>query len=159
MAKTTKQVRRPDVPHTDHVARYCNNQRVERDPKTKAVTGVLPQAFELNLGETYLSSYWMEVLNANLDVQFKAVLAALRKKHLGIKSNGAFARLNAGLIVQSGTLRNRTLRVRDKSSPGDMGYTGVYGLPADNSDLELLALLADDSCKEVREVAAIDALP
>ena len=158
MAKPPKQLRRPDVPNSDHVARYCNPQRVERDPRTKVVTGVFPQAFELRPNEGYLSTYWMEAFVGDIDFRFKAVLGALRKKYQ-VKPDGAFAQLNAGHVVQSGVVRNRVLRIRDRSHTTDIGYSGVYGLPADNSDLELLALLAHECCKEVREVSGIDALP
>jgi hypothetical protein len=158
MPKPPKQERRLDIPNSDHVARYCNPQRVVRDPRTKVVTGVFPQAFELRSGEGYLSTYWMEAFVGDIDFRFKSVLGALRKK-FQLKPTGAFARLNAGDVVQSGTVRNRVLRIRDRSHVNDIGYSGIYGLPADNSDWELLALLAHECCKEVREVSGIDALP
>lgn len=161
MPKAPKQRRRPDVPNTDHVARYCNSQRVIRDPKTQAITGVFPQAFELRqkIKETYLSTHWMEFFAAVVDAQFKKVIAALRKKHPNVRPLGAFAKLNAGLVVQAGVGRELSVRIRDRSSPSDPGYSGIYGVPPDNSDLEFLALLANECCIEVRGVADIDALP
>ena len=143
MPKALKQRRRPDVPNTDHVARYCNPQRVIRDPITKVITGLFPQAFALRpeIKETYLSTHWMEYFAPVVDAQFKKVIAALRKKHPNVRELGAFARLNADLVVKGGTARNLSIRIRDRSSPNDPGYSGIYGMPLDNSDLEFLALL------------------
>ena len=53
-----------------------NPQRVIRDPKTQAITGLFPQAFELRpkIKETYLSTHWMEFFAAVVDAQFKKFL-------------------------------------------------------------------------------------
>ena len=77
-----KQVRRPDVPHADHIARYCNPQRVIRNPVTRAVEGVFPQAFELRqkLNEQYLSTHWMEYFSTDIDAQFQGVVKAPAQK-------------------------------------------------------------------------------
>lgn len=149
------------VPDSDHVARYCNPQRVIRDPRTLAVTGVRPQAFELRpeIKETYLSTYWMEFPpsdQATVDTQFRTVLTTLRRKHPNVRSNGAFARLNAGRIVQSGSSRGHSIRVLCRSKRSDPGYTGVYGMPLDSSDSILLAELANECCIEVLGVADLE---
>jgi hypothetical protein len=155
-----KQTRR-DVPSADHIARYCNSQRVIRDPITDKINGVYPQAFELRPKETYLSASWFESFgrDAGHDHQFKSALEALRIKHRSVKSDGAFARLNAGRIFEVGAERGHSLRVRDRSSADDPGYASIENTPLDNSDLELLATFANDSCLEIRSVAAIDAIP
>jgi hypothetical protein len=156
MPRAPNQRRREDVPNRDHIARYCNPQRVIHDPRTQAITGVFPQAFELRFGETYLSTHWMESFGVNVDIQFRAVVAALRRKHPNVKPKGAFARLNAGLVVEAGAARGHPIRVRDRSSPKDPGYAGVVGIPLDNSDLELLALFASECCIEIRGTDDID---
>ena len=161
MPKAPAQRRRPDVPNSDHVARYCNPQLVIRDPKTQAIIGLFPQAFELRqkIRETYLSTHWMESFAEVVDAQFKRVVAALRKKPFDVRPWGAFARLNAGFVVRAGAVRKLSIRIRDRSCPNDPGYSGIYGMPLDNSDLEFLALLANECRIEIRGVADIDALP
>ena len=141
-----KQARRPDVPHADHVARHCNPQRVIRHPVTRQVQGVWPEAFELRVtkNEEYLSVHWMEYFSPDIAPQFLEVVKALRKKR-DLVPNSAIARLNAGLIVGAGSLRGHSLRIRDRSSTSDPGYSGIYGMPRDNSDAELLSLLATDT--------------
>lgn len=153
-----RQARRPDVPHADHVARHCNSQRVIRHPVTREVQGVWPEAFELRVtrNEEYLSAHWMEYFSTDIDLQFRDVVKALRKKR-DVVPNSAIARLNAGLIVGAGSLRGHSLRIRDRSSTSDPGYSGIYGVPCDNSDAELLALLATECCIQVRAVRDIEA--
>jgi hypothetical protein len=161
VARAKKQVRRTDVPDADHVARYCGNQSVERDPKTKLILGVYPQAFSLRVqrNEQYLSIYWMEYFSDTIDTQFQGAVAALRNKPFTLSNAGAFARLNAKRVRAAGTTRGHMLRIRDRSSSKDPGYASIENMPLDNSDIELLELLAHDCCIEVRGVAEIDSLP
>jgi hypothetical protein len=161
MRKAPKKPKRPayaPVPSTNHLARYCNPQRVIRDPITRAITGAYPPAFELRpqIKETYLSTYWMEFPpadTATVDAQFRTVLTTLRCKHPNVKPEGAFARLNAGRVVQAGLLRQLSIRILCRSKRDDPGYTGIYGMPLDNSDSIFLAQLANECCIEVRGVA------
>jgi hypothetical protein len=157
MSKAPKQHRREDVPHKDHVARYCNPQRVIRDPNTHAITGVFPQAFALlpKIKESYLSTHWMESFAVDVDAQFQAVVAVLRDKLDIVRPEAAVARLNAGCVIQGGAMRGLSIRIRDRSSRNDPGYSGIYGVPRDNSDVEFLALLANECCIEVRSVAEV----
>jgi hypothetical protein len=154
MSKTAKQRRREDVPNTDHVARYCNPQRVIRDPNTHAITGVFPQAFALRpeIKESYLSTHWMESFAVEVDAQFQSVVAALRDKFVKVRPKAAVARLNVGCVVQEGAMRELSIRIRDRSNQNNPGYSGIYGMPRDNSDIEFLALLANECCIEVRGV-------
>jgi hypothetical protein len=154
----SKQARRPDVPHADHVARHCNPQRVIRHPVTHQVQGVWPEAFELRVpkNEEYLSVHWMEYFSTDIHLQFREVVKALRKKR-DVVPNSAIARLNVRVIVWAGSLRGYSLRIRDRSSTSDPGYSGIYGMSPDNSDAELLALLATECCVQVRAVRDIEA--
>jgi hypothetical protein len=158
MAKQKKQTRR-DVSPDHHVARYCNPQRVIRDPVTKQVIGVFPQAFELRTArkETYVSAYCMETFSADdLKVQFEGVLAALRRK-LTVAQAAVLARLHAGLVVEAGVRCSLQIRVRDRSSGANPGYCGIEGMPPDNTNRELLQLFAAECCKDVRSVEDIEA--
>jgi hypothetical protein len=159
MTRTTSRKRSPyaPVPETDHIARYCNPQRVIRHPITDEVEGVYPQAFELRpkIKETYLSTDWMECpkLSAgDVDDQFRAVIAAVRRR-LKVKDSAALARLNVGRVLEAGLRRGLSIRVFCRSKRDDPGYTGVYGMPPDNSDTVFLAQLANECCVEVRAVA------
>jgi hypothetical protein len=160
--KKPKQERRPDVPDDDHVARHCNPQRVIRNPITRAIMGVFPQAFELRIkiNENYLSTHWMEFFTADTGTQFCAVVQALRDKGRDVTRQSAIARLNAGSVVNAGIARGHSIRIRDRSSPANPGYSGIYGMPPDNSDLDFLAALSsNECCIEVRGIAEIDAIP
>ena len=156
MARSPQQ-RRPDIAESHHVARHCGHQTIDRDPVTGEIRGVFPQAFELRTAkkELYLSLNWFEYFAGTLTDQYKGVVAALRDKRT-VKSNTAIARLNAGLIVQTGKVRGLALRVRDRSSASNPGYVGLEGMPKDNSDKRFLGLLASKCCVEVRGVKAID---
>ncbi len=152
-----KQVRR-DVLQEHHVARYCNSQVVDRDPENNAIRGVFPQAFELktNRGEEYLSLCQFEYFAGTLDAQFKSVLMVFRDKIANVRSASAIVRLNCGAILAAGTSRGHSLRMRDRSSDKNRGYAGLEGMPKDNSDLDLLGILANKLCLEVRGVQEID---
>jgi hypothetical protein len=158
VAKKNAKQKRRDVPGADHLARHCNSQRVIRDLITREIKGVWPEAFELRvtLNETYLSTHWMEYfLRDDIDKQFKEVVKALRKKR-EVKANSAVARLKAGPVVDAGTARGHSIRIRDRSSQSNPGYAGIEGMPSDNADRELLAMLANECCVQVRGVHEID---
>jgi hypothetical protein len=149
------------IPKTDHIARYCNRQRVIRDPLTGEILGVYPQAFELRpkINETYLSTHWMEFPQASqqgVEAQFRSAVAALRSKHPDVRPEAAFARLNVGRVIEAGLGRGLSIRILSRSKPSDPGYSGIYGMPPDNSDSILLAQLANECCIEVRGVADLD---
>lgn len=152
-----KQERRPDVPHSDHIARHCNPQRVIRNPITRAVEGVFPEAFALRDKETYLSTHWMESFSQEIDTQFCEVLKALRNK-LVVRDNAAIARLNVGAVIGAAQKCGHSIRIRDRSSQTDPGYAGIYGTPRDNSDAQLLGMLVNECCVCVRGVKEIDAI-
>lgn len=157
--RTSKQKRR-DVPGADHLARHCNPQRVIRDPTTREIKGVWPEAFELRVSrnEEYLSAHWMEYFSReNIDKQFKEVVRALRVKR-DVVANSAIARLKVECVVDAGTARGHRIRIRDRSSEADPGYAGIYGMPYDNSDREFLAIIANECCIQVRGVHEIDVL-
>lgn len=159
MPRNRKQVRRPDVPPQDHVARHCNPQRVIRDPKTDKITGTHPAAFALRdkEGEPYLSLYWMEFFHQGVPEQFRSVVAALRRKRT-VRPRSAIARLSVQAILDAACERGQVLRLKDRSHRDSPGYVGLEGLPLDNSDMELLALFATQCCNDVKGVAEIDAM-
>jgi hypothetical protein len=71
---------RRDVPAADHLARHCNSQRVIRDPITREIKGIWPEAFELrlNLREEYLSAHLMEYFaRDDIDRQFRDIVQLL----------------------------------------------------------------------------------
>ena len=77
-----------------------------------------------------------------------------------LKIREVLARLGCDVMrLADGAARRLSIRIRDRSTPNDLGYSGIFGMPLDNSDLEFLALLANECCIEIRCVASIDALP
>jgi hypothetical protein len=144
-----------DIPADHHVARYCHPQRgVVRDPSTKAILGLWPQAFELRSRnvtlptgqvqiqrEAYLSLNYFEHFGHDLANQLLEILATMRAKFKR-PPEPVIARLNVGRIIACGTANNRLLRVRRKFSKTDPSYAALEGLPLDNSDHNLLTQMA-----------------
>ena len=98
----------------------------------------------------------METFAADLLEQFRGVVAALKTKRK-VASKSAIARLNVGEVVGCGAGRGHSLRVRDKSKPGDAGYAGIHNMPLKNEDQQLLAAIAS-CCADVRLVTDIEAV-
>jgi hypothetical protein len=98
----------------------------------------------------------MEHFSNHIDIQFREVVRALRAKRT-VSPHSAIARLHVGSIIQAGAARGRSIAVWNRSSKDNPGYAGIYGLPLDNSDRQLLASLANQCCVQVCEVGGIDA--
>ncbi|MBS0234532.1 MAG: hypothetical protein JSR99_13720 [Proteobacteria bacterium] len=148
---------RRDIPREHHVARYCNPQRVDRDPETLAIRGVFPQAFALRpeISEEYLSLRHFEYFGADIDQQYKSVVAAFESAIKNVRPTSAVARVKCGDWLRVGDERGHKLRMRDGSSLRKPAYVELHGMPRDNSDLEFLAIIAAELCLEVRGVDQI----
>ncbi len=88
-------------------------------------------------------------------MQLRAILGDLAAKGFKSALSGALAVLNAGEIGVCGRARDRNLRVRRRHDPYDTSYASVEGLPLDNSDTELLELLATTATIELHIVKDI----
>ena len=159
MAKQ-KQKKRADIPSNDHVGRYCNPQRIIRDPSSQQVLGVFPEAFALRAerNENYLSAHWMEKLAYGLTDQFGGVVDALNRKGIATKPRGGILRINAGTVVAVGLSLGHTLRVSPRPTETDPCYSGIFGLPPDNRDHNLLSQLAQKSCVAISSGGTITSL-
>ncbi len=148
---------RRDISGDHHVARYCNPQRVDRDPETSEIRGVFPQAFALRpeIGEEYLSLRHFEYFGNDINKQYKDILAAFESTIKNVRPISAIARVQCGDWLSAGDARGHKLRMRDASSEKRPGYVELHGMPRDNSDLELLAMIATVLCLEVRGVDQI----
>jgi hypothetical protein len=142
-----------NVQDGDHVARYCSFQKLVHEP----TLSVIPAAFELrqHKDEKFLSvNHCEHHVGARL-AQLKAVLTDLTAKTFNWSKSGAFAIANAKLIRDCGKARSRDLRVRRRHHEKDQSYASIDGLPLDNSDRELLALLAADATAEVHLIKSV----
>ena len=144
-----------DVPDADHVARFCHPQRgVIRDPITKEIKGLYPEAFALRVdkNEQYLSMNHFEHFGPDVSAQFTEVLKVLRSKFTNPKH--AIARLNTKKVRDCGGDRHE-INVRKRGDKRDPSYVHCTGLPLDNSDRNLLIELAK-SYEEIREIKLIE---
>ena len=114
-----------------------------------AATGRRRKRTFRRIGWRYFRKYFSD--------QYRGVLATLRKKHRGLAPLGAFARLNIGAILAAAAQRSLPVRVRDRSSPDDPAYSGIYNMPLDNRDVEFVALLAEECCIDACVVLEIEA--
>ncbi len=74
----------------DHLLRHVRAARVERDPDTGAVLGLLPQAFELRPTDGGLSASWLEFFAGSPSAQHAAAMAEFAGV-FEVKKNDRFA--------------------------------------------------------------------
>ncbi len=133
-----------DIPDEHHVARYCGRQKqIIEDGK---VLGVQPQFFTLRAEkkppETYLSCDWMEFFSEDRDEQLDGVCKALTGKMDKIGKTAKIAIMSVSSIKSCGNKHSKKIKILQKKKTSS--YSGIYGLPQDSSDLDLLAALADE---------------
>lgn len=143
-----------NIPPEHHVARYCNAQLVRRHPVTGVFEGVHPQALELRKEERYLSTTWFEKFPGGTNSKLKGVLVALNTLLAKVKPLAAIVVLNVGKTQSCGQTRGHTIKIKPKANRKCSQYAGIWGLPADNHDLHLLASILDNKLT-AREVAEI----
>ena len=120
------------IPNEHHVARYCSGSLHQYGK-------VLPAAFELRDGESYLSVNWLEYFGL---VTFDAALARIcADKHglgFNIRKTGRFAVLNVGIIrslTESLSELSETIQpltVTHLPEATDKSHSGIGGYPDDN---------------------------
>ena len=154
-----------DFRDDEHFVRLCSRQKQIRE-HDGTLRGVTWEAFSLrtNIKEDYLSGALLEHFQGTQREQAVAAVEAMKSAGMVFSDKHAVAVCSAGSIRGCGTKQKRKLRVRHEPNKKNASYSKVRGLPLDNSDNELLSLLAADSvvsCTCVIELrpAALDAVP
>jgi hypothetical protein len=135
-----------NIPDDNHVARHCSDQRLLFDENDQPY-GVSPAHFELkgHIKETYLSCNWYENYGEDQRERLKKIGVFWRKFDWG-KSGRAIIS-NVSKIKKTGQkfgiiISVKTVGTKAKADPG---YSGIYNLPLDNSNGDLLAALAEET--------------
>lgn len=130
----------------EHFVRFCSRQKQIRDADDRLM-GVTWAAFALRpeIDETYLSGGLLEFIAGDRDEQVRSVLDVTRKSNLVVTSKHAMALCNVASLQGCAATRSRKLRIIHEPNKSNPAYSAVRGLPLDNSDLELLSLIAADS--------------
>ena len=153
-----------DFRDDEHFVRLCSRQKqIREDDGT--LLGVTWEAFSLRtkIRENYLSGAMLEHFQGTPRKQAAAAVEAMKSAGMVFSDKHAVAVCLAGSIRGCATKQKCTLRVRHEPNKKNAAYSAVRGLSLDNSDLELLSLLAADSvvsCTYVIELkpAAPDAV-
>lgn len=137
-----------DIPDGDRVARLCTTQR-QISGENNEVIGIQPQFFELRpkRKETDLSCEWVEFYSGDEEEKIKYIKNAVkeRTKYKGKKAKIVI--LDVTSIKNCGLSRGRKIRVQQKKITSS--YSGIYGLPKDNSDFELLGELLENTILDI----------
>lgn len=140
------------IPEEDRLVRYVKPLLVARDPETKAVLGVFPQAFALREGEAALSAAWAEYYSGQRAEQIQAAIAIF-KETMTVKRTAVFAVGQVGSI--KGACEQFGVSVRVVLDP-DMDTTPPHEahvsiLRYRDDDLGLLELLASDVWNDLHQ--------
>ena len=124
-----------DIPDTDNVLRYCSPERVDGKK-------IHSSAFQIRVGEKYLSVYWLEFFNGGksseerLDCVRQAVCKSLKPR-----KNGRLAKIHVG------TAKEKISGINIKYEPlagGRESHAGIYPKKLSRGDLlELCDYVSD----------------
>ncbi|MBZ0215439.1 MAG: hypothetical protein K8F25_02700 [Fimbriimonadaceae bacterium] len=130
----------------EHFVRFCSRQKQIRDAEDRLI-GVTWEAFTLRpeRNETYLSGGLLEFVAGDREEQVRSVLEATRNSPFIVTPKHAMALCNVGSLQACAKTRDRKLRIIHEPNKFNAAYSAVRGLPLDNSDMELLSLIAADS--------------
>jgi hypothetical protein len=135
-----------DFRDEEHFVRMCSRQKQIRDADG-ALLGVTWTAFShrTEINEDDLSGALLECFSGTQKQQVIKAVEAMKNAGLVISDKHAVALCLAKSIRECGTKHKRNLRVRHEPNKKNASYSKIRGLPLDNSDHELLSLLAVDS--------------
>jgi hypothetical protein len=128
------------LPDESHIVRHLSPKDFDTD---NGVVTVFPHAFELRLGEEYLSASWLEFFSGPFIDCIAAVAAAISRTR-DVRASHAFAIGNVKIVKDA--CADYGLRIRVIHEPDietHPAYVAVRQYRSD--DLELLDLLARDA--------------
>jgi|SRR5208282_3000547 len=130
----------------EHVVRQCPNSKlIKQDGR---VVGVFSEAFRNRPGERYLSGTWLEYFGGSRQDRLLGVVGALRAMPREVKKKDGLIVLNVGRLEACGKARVATVKCWHEPKPENRAYAAIRGLPADNSDDNLLDLIAEGTEKD-----------
>lgn len=145
---------RKHLPPADHVMRYVQYNRQERDADTDAYLGVAPGAFMRGAKDQGgMSVTWVEHFGAYGAPAKRDAAIAFRNSQPSKKigSKALFATANVQSVLDAGATFSKALRVVHDPVPENTGHTEVRHF--DDDDLELLDMLASQVFTDIDLVA------
>ena len=119
------------IPENNHLSRYCGKQHLSDDDGR-----VLPTAFHLKEGETYLSVNWIEYFKgATLSEAISELQGIFARKLKRVGASAKFAVLNNGLTqiaVKNNTNQKEQIIAQHEPLEDDLSHAGYYGITQDN---------------------------
>lgn len=106
----------------DSIVRYCSQTRYD-----KKQNKIIPEAFELRVGEEYLSCYWKDFYKGS---NLKKIYKEAKDSGLVINEKGAFATLTVRDIKQIGH-NNNIINIMVKHLKVFRSYSGIYNTTND----------------------------
>lgn len=134
------------------MARRCSSQKLARDEDGK-ILGVSPAFFHLRreINEKDLSCNWIEHINDTREKQIAAVKESMKKIKGGKGSRVIISEV--GILCAIADKFKVELTCKTKGQKNDPSYSGIYGLPRDNSNSDLIAALVKGGVKEIEDWA------
>lgn len=129
-----------------HVLRWVSHDKLEHDPDTGEIVGVLPTAFQVRpVDRGKLSTHWIEHFLGTQQEQIRGAARDLGKRVYTNKTKGgAFAFGNVGRIKEEGRRQSGVeIDAVLSGSPHNPAHTEVGGIALE--DLALQMLLATSS--------------
>ena len=150
MARSGIKMIQRDLRDEESVVRQCSRQK-QVVGEDGAILGVTADAFKLrvDIAEEYQSTAWLEYSNGTTDERLRQIVELWRSER-SVRGNCAMVICNAGRIRVCGQRRSCNLRVRHEPKRTNKAYSTIRRLPYDNSDLELLELLAADAVVAIK---------
>jgi hypothetical protein len=148
--RTVGTVKQRSFDPDEHFVRLCSRQKQIRD-ENDLVVGVTWEAFALRkaINENYVSGACKEVFqtkeNNGLEAAFDSILGGFSPEAQKKRSSYIAVVIKCKDVLDAGKTRERTLRVRLEPNVKNAGYAALRRLPPDNTDTELLQLLASIS--------------
>lgn len=145
-----------DVLDEEHVVRCCSRQKqvVSEDG---TILGVTSETFSLRPNDKgYLSVALFESISGNTATRLAHICNQWDKSGFRYNRKSAvMAICNAGDIRNCGQKRGHSLRVVHEPTSLNDAYAAVRRLPRDNTDIELLEMLAAEAVTELHLIASI----
>jgi len=136
-----------------NIVRKCSRQKQVIDPETRKVVGVTPDFFRLRTEDKgYLSANWLEFNEGDRQQRIEKAFYMMKDGGLIFGAKDVLALSHVEIIKYCGMIHSTKINIKLRPTSRNKAHVGIYGLPKNNSNEDLLGLLA---MKSIAEIATI----
>lgn len=122
------------IPNEHYLMRYVPYSKIARDENDEPV-GLLPDAFKMRPGESYLSATWVDYFDGSHQEAVADAVRCIRQSSLTVGAKAGFALGLVREISECCRARSRAIRIIHEPEDDNAAHVALRQWPVDDDEL------------------------